>query len=118
MILVESWALAFTVWLYYILVVSFKKAWKDGKLTHPVVKFHAGIVLVSGFALYILLNITLGTLAFLDPPREWEFTKRCRRYIAGGPQMLKWNWLLRYRSALAEWICKHKLDPFEEGGHC
>lgn len=118
MILFEAWALAFFVWLYFILVVSFKTARDNGELKNPIVQFHAGIVLASGVVFYVLLNLTLGSVVFLDPPREWQFTKRCRRYISGGSQVLTWEWLMRYRAAFAEWLCRNWLDPFEPGGHC
>ena len=116
MILFYAWALCFLVWLFYLVVMQLKQARDAGLLDHPVVRFHAVLVLALGVLFYAALNIVVATVVFLDPPREFEFTKRCRRYIAGEGQWfpaLAWH-----RAAIAEWICYHLLDPFEEGGHC
>ena len=116
MILFYAWALCFLVWLFFLVMMQFEQAEDAGRLEHPVVKVHVWIVKLSGVGIYGFLNAVVATIVFLDPPREFEFTRRCRRYIAGEKQWFPV--LARYRAAVAEWVCKHLLDPFEEGGHC
>ena len=118
MILFEAYILCVIVWLYFLVVMQFKQARDKGKLTHPVVQAHAAVFVGAGVGFYIILNLTVGTVFFLDFPRELRFTKRCQRYLRGESQWPKWGWLLRYRLRLAEEVCEHLLDPFEDGGHC
>lgn len=58
---------------------------------------------------YILLNLTVASVLFADPPRSLQFTERCNRYLAGPD-----GW----RKSQARWWCKNFLDPFEEDKHC
>jgi len=71
--------------------------------TTPIILLFAGV--------YILLNMILGSILFLELPKTVQFTSRCQRHIAKNDG----SW--RYKQAV--WWCKNFLDPFgEEGGHC
>jgi len=70
--------------------------------TTPIILLFAGV--------YILLNVILGSILFLELPKTVQFTSRCQRHIAKNDG----SW--RYKQAV--WWCKNFLDPFEEGGHC
>lgn len=65
-----------------------------------------------GLVLDATLSIIVGTMLFLDPPREWLLTTRLKRYINTAPSG---SW----RERLASWLCTHLLDPFDKrGDHC
>ena len=97
------------VWVYYLMLMKFKAARDRGFEPHKLVVFHAYLLIALGTPFYILLNFVVASIIFLDPPREWQFTKRCQRYIRKGS-----GW----RYELAKWTCENWLDPFEEEGHC
>ena len=100
--------LIFVVWAYYLAVMALK-AGRDRGLLRTETRVAAAVLIAMGAPAYVLLNLTVGTILFLDPPRELQFTMRCRRHIETGS-----GW--RYK--LARWTCRTWLDPFEEGGHC
>ena len=112
MIILEAWLTCYGVWLFFLLMMQFIGARDAGALESWIVKAHVLPVIAIGLRFYVMLNLTIATVAFLDLPREWQFTKRCQRYIAGESQWPRWEWLMRYRTAVAGWVCKHLLDPF------
>ena len=77
---------------------------------HPVAKVNAYILLAIGITFDVLLNITVGSLLFLEPPHHKRLllTARLVHHI-GKPT---------WRGTLARWICEHLLDQFDRGGHC
>lgn len=65
-----------------------------------------------GLVLDAALSVFVGTLVFLDPPRELLLTARLKRYINTSP-------VGSWRERLASWICTNLLDPFDKrGDHC
>lgn len=70
-----------------------------------------GPVVIFGLLCDFLLNITVGTILFMDLPREWLFTARLKRYraeVAEGK-----------RKKLACFFCEKLLNPFDpKGDHC
>lgn len=103
-----AYLLCLVVWTFYLATMKLMRAQREETLTR-FAKYNAYIIVATGLLPYLLLNIVVGTILFLDLPREFEFTKRCRRYIKSGK-----GW----RYVTAKWICKNLLDPFDEGGHC
>lgn len=91
----------------YIYVVSLQAARKKNKL-HWFVYLFAIPTIVFMLPFYWLLNISLGSLLFLEFPRSLAFTKRCQRHMNDDT----------WRGKLARFWCKNFLDPFEDGGHC
>lgn len=108
------------VWVYYLIVMKFKAVRDRNAIPDSLfVKFHGYLIMALGIPLYIFLNLTVGTLLFLDLPREVQFTGRCQRYIAEGEGFLqRIDFVRKTRQKMAKWICVNALDPFEEGGHC
>ena len=94
MIILEAWLTCYGVWLFFLLMMQFIGARDAGALESWIVKAHVLPVIVAGTWFYISLNLTIATVAFLDLPREWQFTKRCQRYIAGEGQWPRWDWLM------------------------
>lgn len=120
-LLLQAWAIAYIVWLFFLVVMQFRQARSAGLLTDPVIRFHARLTEFLGVGIYGFLNLVVASIVFFDPPREFEFTKRCRRYIAGERQCLRFEWLLRYRAGVAGWLCREWLDPYDiknKGKHC
>ena len=104
-IVVGSYVLILVTWLFYVAIMHLKMVKDD---LHPVAKVNGYILLGIGLPLDVLLNAVVGTIVFLDPPREWLFTARLQRYKR---ETIGW------RSSTAWWMCEHLLNQFDEG-HC
>lgn len=96
---------AYALWLLFLAVMALN--WRWHALPKAVRAIALPAVLVS-VLLDVLFNLTLGTLLFLDLPRQWTFSQRVGSYKR------RFDW----RAPLAAWICDNLLDPFEAGGHC
>lgn len=99
--------LLWATWGAYLSVMHLKVARDAGKLT-PAAKALGYPWLAVGLVLDVVFNAVIGSLVFLEPPREWLFTSRVSR----------WNDEPGRRGDLARWICNELLDPFDAGGHC
>ena len=99
--------LAAIVHMSYVYAMGVKRAYHDDELRWPVMVLAVPTLAIM-LPLYILLNVTVGTVLFLELPRDVRFTRRVQRH------MEKDDW----RGAQARWWCDHFLDPFDEGGHC
>lgn len=97
---------AYILWLLFLAVMALNWRW------HALPKSVRAIALpaaLTAVLLDFLFNITIGTLLFLDLPRQWTFSQRVGQY----KRRIDW------RAPLAEWICSNLLDPFEvDGAHC
>ena len=97
---------AYGLWLLFLAVMALRWRWRALPMTVRILA--APAVLVS-VLLDFLFNVTLGTLLFLDLPRQWTFSQRVGSYKR------RFDW----RAPLAAWICSNLLDPFEvDGAHC
>lgn len=97
-------------WAVYVLVMGIYRAHLSGRLTGPNRVLGLPVVLL-GYAMDTITNLTLACLVFLDVPREWLVTTRLIRYRDAAPD----GW----RGKLAAWICDRLLDPFDPtGDHC
>lgn len=96
-------------WYCYILVMGLYRAHLAGRLNRFTYALALPALLV-GYAMDVLANLTIASVVFLEPPREWLVTSRLQRYIAHGT-----GW----RAAKARWICDNLLDVFDpSGNHC
>lgn len=118
--IIITYSLALRVLAYYITAMKFKYIRDEDRLPdNKFIRFNFYIILLRELPLYLILNLIFASILFLDPPREWQFTKRCQRYIKEGNGFLQFIKPIRkLRRKIAKWICKNALDPFEEGGHC
>jgi hypothetical protein len=104
-----GYGLMVVTWLFYLAVMALMPHRHN---LHPIAKAHAYVLLGIGLALDALLNLVVGTLLFLDPPREWLLTLRLMRYLRNVHERA-------WRRDLAEWLCDHLLDQFDPNGtHC
>lgn len=96
------------LWLLFLALMSVAAA-KDRKALSLPVKIMVYPVLYLAVALDVLFNLTWGTILFLDVPQEWMFTARITRLGRD----------FEWRGAVARWICRKFLDPFDpSGSHC
>lgn len=97
------------LWAAYVLVMGIYRAHLDKRLT-TVTKILAAPWVVIGYALDVLVNVTVASLVFWEPPWELLVTTRLQRHIDA-----RYGW----RHRRAQWICDHLLDPFDPtGNHC
>lgn len=105
------WAIGFlwAFWGMYVLVMGIYRAHLSHRLKGLVLVLSLPFVAI-GYLMDVFANLTIASLVFLEPPREWLVTDRLKRHIARGT-----GW----RAAKAEWICTHLLDYFDPSGdHC
>ncbi len=97
-------------WFAYVLVMGLYRAHLSGRLGWPTYCLSLP-VLVIGYVLDVVAQLTLATLIFCDVPQrgEWLVTDRLKRYSAG----------TGWRKTVADWVCTHLLDPFDPtDNHC
>lgn len=107
--MLELIAFTYGFWLLFLAVMSLYRAYKlktIGKLA-----FYLGYpAVIVGALIDVIFNVLIGTVLFLDWPREWLFTQRLIRY-----KIAYFDW----RNRIAVYICEELLDPFDIGqGHC
>jgi hypothetical protein len=103
---IGCYMLAFVSWFFYVTVMGL--AARRDQLG-PLVRWHAYPIVAVGFALDFVLQMLVGTILFLDPPREWLLSPRLTRYRRDPDET--------WRRDLACWICTNLLDPFDPRGH-
>lgn len=106
--IIGGYFLAFATWLFYLSSMALL-ARKDEM--SMVARYHAYPIIAIGLALDFLLQMVVGTIAFLDWPREWLLSPRLSRYRHDPDET--------WRRDLACWICRNLLDQFDpHGQHC
>lgn len=95
-------------WVYYLAMCSLKRANDADKI--PQILRPLCYVLLGGFLLAdAFFNVTVGTIFFLQLPRQWLFTARCKE------NKQRWDW----RGRQADFWCANMLNPFDPSGrHC
>ena len=92
----------------YVYVMGLKRARDEDRLTWPVYIFAVPTIAIM-LPFYVALNLTVGTLLFLELPRSLQFTARCQRHMRDDT----------WRGKQARWWCRHFLDPYDPAGtHC
>jgi hypothetical protein len=114
--LLGAYLLALGTWIFYLAVMNLKRQRDKDRAAfdamHWFVKWNSYAVLLAGLVMDAALHFLVGTLLFLDPPREMLLTARLKRYHKA---RYKGTW----RGRLADWMCDHLLDPFDPSGdHC
>lgn len=95
----------YLTWIFYLAVMSLKR--ERTNLSRTAV-YLAMPVLILGYVMDVIFNMTVGMVIFLEPPHELLFTSRCKRWLS----QKTWE------GSLARWFCRNLLDPFDDGGHC
>ena len=105
------WSIGFlwAFWGMYVLVMGIYRAHLDRRLTGLVLVLSFPFVVI-GYLMDVFANVTIASLVFLEPPREWLVTNRLWRHMHKSK-----GWRFR----LAKYICDHLLDVFDPSGdHC
>ena len=109
LIAIGIFCLVFTFFMFpvYLAIMNLKRN-KD-KMS-IVAKCLAYPWLWIGLIMDMCYNFTVGTILFLEPPREILMTTRLNRHLAVG---------VDWRRHIAKWFCANLLDPFDPAGrHC
>lgn len=97
------------LWVFYLAVMCLWRAHKQGAISKPAI-VPAYLTLAIGAVLDCLVNITVMSILFLEPPRQLLVTQRLQYHIRNGK-----GW----RKALAYWVCRNYLNAFDPtGDHC
>lgn len=97
------------LWVFYLAVMCLKRARDAGTLTKTAYALGQP-VLIIGLLIDMLVNFTIVSIIFLEPPMEILVTSRLKRHIESDD-----GW----RTTLARWFCATLLDSFDpSGSHC
>lgn len=105
------WTIGFlwAFWGMYVLVMGIYRAHLDRRLKGLVLVLSLPFVAI-GCLMDVFANVTIASLVFLEPPREWLVTDRLQRHMHKSTGWRFW---------LAKYICDHLLDVFDpSGNHC
>ncbi len=98
------------LWALFVMIMGIYRAHLNKRLT-TITKILAAPWVAIGYVLDMLVNITVASLLFWEPPWELLVTSRLQRHA----RATSGGW--RHRRAL--WICDSLLDPFDPtGNHC
>jgi len=101
----------YILWIFYVAVMGLKRA-NDAKTITKTALCLGYPVLFVGYALDILVNLTIMSLMFLELPKGWTMTGRLKDHIYRG---VPGSW----REKLAAWFCANLLNTFDpDGKHC
>lgn len=98
-------ATPYLLWLFYLAVMSLKRARNAGRL-HRVAYALGMPILGVGYVLDVFVNLAVGTIVFADPPRELLLTARLKRYKGRD------DWRGKVSAFLADVL----LDDFDPSG--
>lgn len=99
-------ALVHCLWVHYVAVMRLKQVREAGKLT-PAAKSFGYPALFVGLVLDLIVQVVIGTILFVELPREWTLSGRLYRLSTGRP-----GW----RQYVAERIRKALLDDIDDAG--
>lgn len=103
--LLYALGLTYATWVFFLAVMHLAKAKKAGTLTRTALVLGMP-VLVVGFVLDFLLNVTVMSLVLLELPQELTVSARLKRHHAESS-----GW----RLAVAHWF-EPLLDPYDPDG--
>lgn len=97
----------YILWIAYLAIMNLKKARDENTLTKFTYYFSFPL-LFMGYLLDIIINFLVGTVVFVDLPREFTLSSRLSRYVDDQPK----SW----RADVAKVLAKNLLDPFDPDG--
>lgn len=105
---VVAFGLLYALWVFYLAVMSLKRANDAGKL-HKLALVLGLPVLIIGLLLDTIVNWVVMTVVFLELPKEALVTSRLQRHWRTDPD----SW----RGKLARKFSNILLDEFDDGDH-
>jgi hypothetical protein len=104
-VILALYSLTISTWLFYLAIMSLRRKKNDLSLTAKILAYQ---LLPAGLILDTLFNWLVGTICFVEFPRECLFTARCDRWLKA----------ITWRGKVARFWCRNFLDPFQDEGHC
>lgn len=96
-------------WGLYVLVMGLYRAHLQKRLSRATYAMGAPFLLI-GLAVDLFMNVTVASVVFVQPPRQFLVTARLASHVKEGS-----GW--RYK--IANWVCNNLLDVFDpSGNHC
>ena len=108
-LLVGALASVYALWFFYLAIMNLKRGMEAGRMT-PLAKVFGYGLAVPGFLLDIAVNVTVGTVLFLELPHYKRLTLSARMSYHYQPGSTAW------RSRLAHWFAANLLDPYDPSG--
>jgi hypothetical protein len=102
-------AVMYILWIFYLAIMNLKSAKDAGTMTKVAYSL-ALPMLVAGYILDIVVNVTIGTLLFLDFPHYKRLTLSARMSYLYEPGSTAW------RSKLSEWFARNLLNNYDPSG--
>lgn len=104
-----AFLIMYALWLYYLAVMSLKRARDTGAMTVWAQRLGYPILAI-GYALDFAVNIFVLSFLLFEAPRELLVTARLSRHIKSDPG---------YRQQFSAWVCANLLDAYDPSGcHC
>lgn len=120
--------ITYLFWICFLAYAGIKAAKDDGRAIPRTAMVLASPFVFAAFVFDIVYNIFLGSILFVELPKTATLTARASSHLRDGLRMKAdrtWterdpdaSLLVRWRGALARWLCANLLDPFQLGGHC
>ena len=95
----------YALWIGYLALTNLDRARVSGSLT-PAARVACAPMLVFFGLLDVTVNLTIGTVLFLELPRQWTLSQRCSRHY----RMPGW------RGRVSRWLGRNALNPFDRTG--
>lgn len=99
------YAVLLITWLMYIQVMGALRVWIN---LHWFVKFNLIPIAPVFLLLDVAVNLVIGSLLFLEPPRWWTLSERLHYHAINNH-----GW----RTSIAVWLCVNMLNPFDPDFH-
>ena len=99
--------MCYALWLHFLAVMAIQTA-RDRKTLTPWGLRFGYTVLIPGYLMDVLVQMTIATIAFVELPREPTVSSRIKRLVASDDN----NW----RKTVAMWLRNHMLSPFDPTG--
>lgn len=105
---VIAFLMLYLLWLFYLAVMSLKRARDNGTLSKSAY-YLAQPIVIFGVAYDVVCNLTAMSLIMLEIPKEWKVTDRVSRHLDGQ----------KNRGRISRYMCHDFLDPYDPSGcHC
>ena len=96
-------------WVFYLATMAILRQFMAKKLGFWTKTFAVPVIALAVILDAVVANLLLGSILFLQLPREWLLTTRLKK------NKLRTDW----RSRVAFWFCDRLLNPFDpDGPHC
>lgn len=99
----------YALWLFYLAIMNLKRAKDAGTMTRTALILALPIGII-GYVIDIVVNVTIGTILFMEFPHYARLTLSARMsylYVEGSTD---------WRSKLADWFARNLLNSYDPSG--